>query len=73
MKTKNAICNIKAGKPKIITKIILLTVNAGKKKKKWIWISSVLAAALLMICTFITFLVIKKQKYGFKGTEILTK
>jgi hypothetical protein len=41
-------------------------VNAGKKR--WIWISAVVAAAILIILPFIVYLAIKKQKYGFKGT-----
>jgi hypothetical protein len=49
----------------------LCIANAGKKK--WIWIGSAIAAALLILCPIILCLAKKKQKYALQGIWILEK
>ncbi|XP_050878426.1 G-type lectin S-receptor-like serine/threonine-protein kinase CES101 [Lathyrus oleraceus] len=42
-------------------------------KRRWIWISAATAAALLIICTFILCIAIKKHKYELKEKKVKRK
>ncbi|XP_058779674.1 G-type lectin S-receptor-like serine/threonine-protein kinase CES101 [Vicia villosa] len=42
-------------------------------KRRWIWISAAIAAALLIMCTLILWIAIKKHKFGLKEKKVKSK
>ncbi|CAL5200593.1 unnamed protein product [Lathyrus oleraceus] len=42
-------------------------------KRRWIWISAAIATALLIICSLILWIAIKKHKYGLKEKKVKRK